>query len=279
MKFRIAIVLIALVAPAIAQRGVAHGGSFGSRGYAGRAGFSGSPGFSHPGGIVRPGQPVSYGALGSARLRGNARPNDSRPPIPFSGNRFVAIRPPYRSEDAALARNVAGGGDRSRDPSDTRRHSFERWYLNTYPTWPGYGYPYVIDPGFYNWGNSDNPGSDQSSAAPEYPAPYQDYGYGAAEEIPQGFTGEVSPWNSQGQQPSSAGATVSPTTEQPLTVIFKSGRAPVKMQNYMMTAKLLTNLDSQHYEQIPLDQIDFAATQRVNNGAGVGFQIPGATRD
>jgi hypothetical protein len=67
--------------------------------------------------------------------------------------------------------------------------------------------------------------------------------------------------------------------DQPLTVIFKSGRAPVKMQNYMMTPKLLTDLDSQHYEQIPLDQIDFAATQRVNSTAGVGFQIPGATRD
>jgi hypothetical protein len=65
--------------------------------------------------------------------------------------------------------------------------------------------------------------------------------------------------------------------EQPLTVIFKTGRAPVKMQNYMMTAKVLTDLDSQHYEQIPLDQIDFAATQRVNGSTGVGFQIPGAS--
>jgi hypothetical protein len=62
-------------------------------------------------------------------------------------------------------------------------------------------------------------------------------------------------------------------------VIFKSGRAPVKIQNYMMTARVLTDLDSQHYEQIPLDQIDLAATQRINSAAGMEFQIPGALRD
>ena len=47
----------------------------------------------------------------------------------------------------------------------------------------------------------------------------------------------------------------------------------------MMTAKVLTDLDSQHYEQIPLDQIDLAATQRVNSAVGVEFQIPSVSRD
>ncbi len=62
-------------------------------------------------------------------------------------------------------------------------------------------------------------------------------------------------------------------------MIFKNGRVPVKMQNYMMTATVLTDLDSQHYEQIPLDQIDVTATQRVNSADGVGFQIPGGSRN
>ena len=62
-------------------------------------------------------------------------------------------------------------------------------------------------------------------------------------------------------------------------MIFKSGRAPIEVQNYLMTAKVLTDLDSQHYEQIPLDQIDLAATQRINTAAGVDFQVPGASRD
>jgi hypothetical protein len=46
-----------------------------------------------------------------------------------------------------------------------------------------------------------------------------------------------------------------------------------------MTAKILTDLDSEHYEQIPLDQIDLAATKRFNSFAGVEFQVPGPSRD
>src|ERR1039458_8179868 len=129
MMFRAAIILIALAAPAIAQRGGAHAGSFGSRGFAGHAGFSGSPGFSQSASIARPAQPVRYGALGSAGLRRTAPPNYSRLPIPYSGNRFVVSRPPYRSEDAGLSRAGASGGNRGRDPYNARRRSFERWYL------------------------------------------------------------------------------------------------------------------------------------------------------
>jgi len=46
-----------------------------------------------------------------------------------------------------------------------------------------------------------------------------------------------------------------------------------------MTAKVLTDLDSEHYEQIPLDQIDLAATQRFNSFAGVNFQVPSLPHD
>ena len=70
-----------------------------------------------------------------------------------------------------------------------------------------------------------------------------------------------------------------PQEQQPLTVIFKDGRAPVKVRNYMMTSKVLTDLDPQQYERIPLDQVDVAATQWANNAAGVNFQIPSAGRD
>ena len=51
------------------------------------------------------------------------------------------------------------------------------------------------------------------------------------------------------------------------------------MQNYMMTPTVLTDLDAQHYEQIPLDQVDEAATRQVNSAAGVYFRVPGAARD
>jgi hypothetical protein len=251
MMFRAAIALIALAAPAFAQRGGTHGGSFGSRGFAGHVGVSGHSCFSQPNSFARPGQPIRYGSLG----RGNGPLNYSGLRIPYNGNRFVAGHPSSYSRDAGLSRTW----DRDRDPFRARRRSFENWYARTYPNWLGYGYP-----GFYDWGDSDNSAYDQGGAPPLYPAPYSDEGYGAPS-----------------QQATNAGPTApsASSPEQPLTVIFKSGRAPVKMENYMVTAKILTDLDSRHYEQIPIDQIDVTATQRANSAAGVGFEIPGASRD
>jgi hypothetical protein len=287
MMFRAAIVLIALAVPAFAQHGGAHAGSFGSRGFAGHSGFSGSRGFSGPGSFARPAPPVRYGALGSAGYRRTGPPNYSslRNPYignsslstPYNGNRYnanrlTAVRPTYDPRGASLSR----GANPDRDRFDARRREFQTWVVNTYPYWPGY--PYLIGPnsynlGLYDWGDSDNsePGSsetdeayDQSGPAPLYPPPYPGQGYYAP-----------------GQQPAPAplAAPSAPASEQLLTVIFKSGRAPIKVQNYLMTARVFTDLDRQHYEQISLDLIDLAATQRFNNAVGVDFQVPGAARD
>jgi hypothetical protein len=61
-------------------------------------------------------------------------------------------------------------------------------------------------------------------------------------------------------------------------VIFKNGRASETMQNYMVNSRALTDLDQQHYEQIPLDQIDVAATEQANRARGLDFQVPAASR-
>jgi hypothetical protein len=182
----------------------------------------------------------------------------------------MLFRPAYGPVGARPSRTSNRDGDRDR--FDARRRSFENWYVNSYSAWLGYGYPYVIDPGFYNWGDSDNSAYDESGAAPNYPAPYSDYGDDAPGETPSA--------NAQYRQRADYAPSHPPAVpEQTLTVIFKSGRAPVRMRNYMMTAKVLTDLDSQQYEQISMDQIDVPATQRVNSAAGVGFEIPGAARD
>ena len=193
------------------------------------------------------------------------------------------------------------GGDRDHDRFDARRRSFDHWYNNFYPAWlsAGYGYPYVIDPGFYDWSLPDdsddasgaNPELNQGGAGPDYPAPYPEYGYGAPYgsdgygvpgEMPQdGFAGEIPPGAAPSEPRVAAEPAVppAPNSGQKLTVIFKGGRAPVKIQNYIMTPSVLTDLDAQHYEQIPIDQIDVAATERVNQADGVGFAIPGAARN
>jgi hypothetical protein len=184
--------------------------------------------------------------------------------------------PPSSAQYRAPYRTSNRGGNSNGDLFAARRRSFRNWFVYSYPAWPGYGYPYVIDPGFYDWDDSDNSGYVQNDAAPYDPAVFPDDGYGAPGETPQqGFPRE----SAQGQQRAFAEPPVPSASEQALTVIFKSGRDPVKMQNYMTTAKVLTDLDSRHYEQIPIDQIDVVATQWANSAVGVRFEVPGASRD
>jgi hypothetical protein len=157
---------------------------------------------------------------------------------------------------------------------------FGGWYGYGYPGWWGYPYPYVIDPGFYDWSVPNDPASDQGSgsgyAAPGYAgaAPYGNYGPDAFQPAPEPYTEQRVPYIAERQQPSNSGSAGSFTTTPALTVIFNSGRPPEKMQNYMMTATTLTNLDQQHYEKIPLDQVNIAATQHANQSSGIAFQVP-----
>jgi hypothetical protein len=269
MNFRATLALIALATPAFAQRGGVHTGSAGSRGFAGHAGFSGNAGFSRSGGFTRPAQSFQYGGP-SAGFREMGPSHYSNFRVPYNGSRFLADRPPFasKSSDASRVWDRAENRGGDRDRFDARRRQFRNWYVNAYPLWLGYGYPYDLDPGFFDWGDTDASGSDQGEAydqggpPPPYPAAYPDEDYGAPSE-----------------QSAPAAPITASAPEQGLTVIFKDGRAPVKVQNYMMTASVLTDLDPQHYEKIPLDRVDVDATQRVNSAAGVEFQIPGAARD
>jgi hypothetical protein len=286
MRLRAAIAMLALAVPVFAQHGGGHAGSSGGHGFAGHSGFSGGAGISRSGNFSRPAEPMRYGAPGNTGFRAIAPPNYASRGIPVGGNRYTTARPASRPAYDSMGADARGGnraGDRGR--FDARRRSFNNWYTNYYPAWPWYGYPYLIDPGFYDWSvpdDSPEDSNDQAAAPTENEAPYPDYGYGGPEEGPEpGYAGELPPWVPSGQPYGAAPSAVAsePVPEEPLTVIFKSGRAPVKMQNYMMTAKMLTDLDSRHYEQIPFDEIDVAATQRANAAAGIQFQVPTASRD
>lgn len=289
MNLRAAIALFALAAPVFAQHGGGgYAGAFGSRGFAGRAGFSGVSGFSRPGSFVRPAPLVRFSAPGRAGLRGFVPQNPSSPPIFANGNRFATARPSYRLGSRGDWLRGAGGSrgrdhdrDRGHDRFEARRRSFANWDETIYPYW--LGYPNVIDLGSYDWGESDDETSDQSAAANQGVAPYPNEDYGQPSEYPApGFAGGAPPWNTPSEQQNRTAApiiTSAPVPEEPIAVIFKSGRAPVKIRNYIMTAKVLTDLDSRHYEEIPLDEIDLAATERLNSAAGVAFQIPDSSRD
>jgi hypothetical protein len=173
------------------------------------------------------------------------------------------------------------GRHRDRDHDGWRRG----WYAGSYGyAYPGYlySYPYVINSGFYDWGDSGDSGyGADSSASQGYAEAVPNPGYDAGTEPMQGQTFSQTPVaDARMPRPAYAGmSTASPEPEQPITVIFKDGRAPKTMQNYMMNSRTLTDLDQQHYEQIPLDQIDIAATEHTNRARGLEFQVPSASRE
>ena len=309
MMFRAAVALLALALPAVAQHGGAHAGSSGSRGLSGNAGFSSHPAFSQPSfsrpsfsqspNFTRPAQPARYGPQyrysPGAGYRAFGPQNHSnltystlRSPYTgtysgnryigtrYTGNQFARTRAPYNPSAASLSRRS------NYDRFDARRRQFHDWYVNTYPY--GSGYPYLLNPNFYNlglydWSDPDDSDSDNSAPGNSVSdqnalAPYPDQGSQYPDQVPA-YPDQAYAAPNQIAPP----APVAPAPAQPLVVIFNSGRDPMKIQNYLITAKVLTDLDSQHYEQIPLDEINLAATQNFNKVAGVDFQIPTASRD
>ena len=58
-----------------------------------------------------------------------------------------------------------------------------------------------------------------------------------------------------------------------MTLIFKDGRPTLQIHNYMLTRTTLYVQD-QHLREIPVDQLDLVAMAKVNQDAGVDFQLP-----
>ena len=156
------------------------------------------------------------------------------------------------------------------------------WYLSPYVL----GYPSTFD--YDNSGsyadNMSNPTSNPVPYADNYGArqPYGDYGsqgYGPdpGYQSPNYQPSSYSP-PQPGRQlyaPSSApvesAAAIKP--EAPVTLIFNDGRPPEHIHNYLLTSTKLTVLDAT-YREIPLDQINIAATEEANRSAGIDFRVP-----
>ncbi len=64
-----------------------------------------------------------------------------------------------------------------------------------------------------------------------------------------------------------------PENEEAVTLVFKDGRPSERIYNYAMTTTTLYVLDNPH-RNIPLDQLNIAATKKMNDDAGVSFQLP-----
>ena len=65
--------------------------------------------------------------------------------------------------------------------------------------------------------------------------------------------------------------------EAAVTLIFKDGRPPKQIHNYILTRDMLY-VGDRYPSQIPVDQLDLEATAKVNRDAGVEFRLPAGTR-
>jgi hypothetical protein len=80
-------------------------------------------------------------------------------------------------------------------------------------------------------------------------------------------------------QPASDQSHLSPApgSEDAVTLVFRDGRPPERIHNYLLTRTTLYVLD-QHHRNIPTDLLDLAATANVNHEAGIDFQLPGTPK-
>jgi len=125
-----------------------------------------------------------------------------------------------------------------------------------------------IDPGYPGYYPDSYLDSDAGDDQPYYP---QQPEYGAAPE-PDGQM-PPAPYMEQPPAPQQSVAAAPLPAEDAVTILFKDGRPPLQIHNYALTRTTLYVRDQRHRD-IPLDELDLAATVKANHDAGVDFQLP-----
>jgi hypothetical protein len=178
----------------------------------------------------------------------------------------------------SYARSEPIGDARSRTayrPPYTGNHG-----RNNYPrgrgVWPvsPYNYGFAGYPGYldYPWAWGDDSPDDQGSASQSPP----DYGSQYADQQGQEYP-EPPAWPAVNAAQNTPQQTASLQPAEPVILVFNDGRAPVKIYNYLLTPATLYVMDETRRE-IAVDQLDLAATAKVNREAGIDFKLPSASR-
>jgi hypothetical protein len=181
-------------------------------------------------------------------------------------------------------------------------------YAYAYPSYV-YGYlpPDMLDDSYDNEALQPAPPPDYSSAYPQpmpepdgayaypQPAPQPDYGY--PQPVPQpgyGYPQPVPAYPAYPQpmpegayaypappsgyyvpQPAAPQMQYVPGSASTVILIYKDGRPPEQIQNYLATRSTLTVLDGGRRREIPLSELNIPATVSANHQTGVDFQLPG----
>jgi hypothetical protein len=283
----LALVLIGLGMPAaFGQRGGGHGGGFGGGhggGFGGGHGFSGgSAGGFHGGGFSAPhfsgGFSAAHfsGGFSAPRFSAGYAPRGLTAPRTYGnwGN-DARYLPRYYRPYPVGSRSGYGYSSGYSHSGGNHHHGGDgfHWSITTVPNyatlvpgWIGIG-PYGYYPGYYGWDDSgwnDDPPASSSDES----ANVAQQGYGPAPEQEQPvYREEYEPAAAMPVLP-----TPSPENQRVTTVVLNDGRS-VQVQNYALTPTTLYVLDAQRRD-IPLDQINVAATQQANRAVGIDFQVP-----
>ncbi len=187
--------------------------------------------------------------MGTPQLRYSGAPSNMRipPRVPIAiDSRRRPIRPVY---------------DRSRRPYFS---PYGAGYVYAYPAYLGSDYLSYPD-----YGPNDN----FTYAASDQPASYTPN----ESEAPPADQFETTPSTAYRPAYVRPQPAQEPGAETLTTLIYKDGRPPEQIQNYILTRTTLYVQES-HLREIPVDQLDLAATQQVNKAAGLDFQLPAVRR-
>ncbi|WP_263382263.1 hypothetical protein [Granulicella arctica] len=239
----VAVCVAGLVITAGAQRGGAHATIGGHSGPAMRSGLGSAP---------------SGGFTGAPR---------------YTGSRSMGVTPAFRSGSSAGA---------LRRPNGPGAGGYRRPYGGAYRSQGPYvGYPWSGLGGVAFLGYPDTTGlNDGTASYDNEPTGNGDPSQGPYAVAPySGQAGDAAlpPYPPQyAQQPLESVAPPpparEPAPEEAVTLIFKDGRPAEQIHNYMLTRTTLYVRD-QHHHEIPVSELDEAATTRANKAAGVDFQL------
>lgn len=159
-------------------------------------------------------------------------------------------------------------------PPYRRGHHFDRDdFFFGGVVWPGLigTYGYLGYPNFYQYPPWWDYNDSYDAQAPAMP---QNYGSQPQEEYP-----EPPAWPSmnppQTAPPASAPQPPAPAPQpsDAVTIVFNNSRPPEQIHNYLLTSATLFVYDD-HHREIPVNEINLAATAKVNREAGVAFSLP-----
>lgn len=285
----LAIAFLGVSLSAGAQRGGGHAAAAGHGFAAGRGGFGAGAAAGFRGSVSRPGAVgfargvpagARYGMAGRYPVRGY------RPAFRGYGAAPSAGRPAFysrgRTAYTAAYPEHHGAGDRWRGDRGQRGDYGQFYSPYGYPGFVSYGLAYPFMDPF--WEYPDDPLADTPDETGSNAAVAGDDGYGGyAPEWAYGgepAPGAPPPVQGYGQayaQP--GGAAVVAPAPQPLeqedavTLVFKDGRPPEQIRNYALTRTAIV-IAGRRVREIPLQEIDLPATEKVNREAGVDFQLP-----